>query len=126
LKKEKSDDRHVTFLQQRQALDIRIEKHQEQAATDLPTNGWDEIHHPGDDVDDGWIDNEWKDIADYGMEIPDTPFSFSFPLIGVFTELSQEGDKKAVCLLSTLGHEQCAKLGLQVLIVKGKQTIPWK
>jgi len=76
----------------------------------------DEIRHPGDDVDDGWINNEWKDIVDDGMEIPDAPFSFSFPLSSIPIEMVHDTEKKVIFLPSTIGYERCAKLGLQSLI----------
>lgn len=84
----------------------------------MPPRALDDIHHPGDDVEDGWIDNEWKDIADDGMEIPDAPFSFSFPLPTITTGTVQDTEKKFVFLPSTVGQEQCVKLGLQSLVEK--------
>jgi len=78
----------------------------------------DDICHPGDDVDDGWIDNEWKDIVDDGMEIPDTSFSFSFPLLFILIEMVHDTEKKVIFLPSTIRYKRCAKLGLQSLIQK--------
>jgi hypothetical protein len=118
LKKDKTDEAHIAFHRKRQALDIRIEKHQDKADRYLPPRALDDIHHSGDDVDDGWIDNEWKDIADDGMEIPDAPFSFSFPLTSIPTEMIQDTERKVVLLPSTIGHDRCLKLGLQSLIQK--------
>lgn len=118
LKNAMLDDGHMAFLKQRQALDIRIAKHQEKAEIYLPPCAIDDIDHTGHDVDDGWMDNEWKDIADDGMEIPDAPFSFSCPLAGMSTETVQEVEKKPIFLPSTIGHERCAKVGLQRLVEK--------
>jgi hypothetical protein len=118
LKREKSDDSHITFLQQRQALDFRIQKHQEKAATYLPPKAVDDIQHLEVDIDDGWIDEEWKDIVDDGTEIPEAPFAFSFPLPGLLTITVQDPEEKAVFLPSTIGRETCAKVGLQGLVEK--------
>jgi len=118
LKKDKSDESHITFLRQRQALDIRIEKHHKNGEMYLPPKAVDDTQHPGNDVDDGWIDNEWKDIGDDGMEMPEGPFSFSFPLSGISTTTVQDTETKTLFLPSTVGHELCAKLGLQSLVEK--------
>lgn len=118
LKKEKTYEAKIALLRKRQALDIRIEKHAEKAERYFPPRVWDDIHHRGEDIDDGWIDNEWKDIADDGMEIPDAPFSFSFPLPNIATEMVQDTEKKVVFLPSTIGQERCAKLDLQSLVEK--------
>ena len=84
----------------------------------LPPRAVDHIHQPGDDIDDGWIDDEWKDIADDGMEIPDAPFSFTFPFTSIQTEMVQDTEKRPVFLPSSIGHEHCTKLGLQSLVFK--------
>jgi hypothetical protein len=78
----------------------------------------DDIHHSGNNVDDDWIDNEWKDIADDGMEIPDAPFSFQFPLCDIPTETVEDTEKKVLFLPSIIGHERCAEFGLQSLVNK--------
>ena len=118
VKKDKRNETQITLLQKRQALKVRIEKYHEKAKRYLPPKVVDDICHPDDDVDDGWIDNEWKDIADDGMEISDAPFSFSFPLSSILIEMVHDTKKKVIFLPSMIGYEQCAKLGLQILIKK--------
>jgi hypothetical protein len=117
LKKDKSNEAYVAFLRKRQALDIRIERHHEKGERYMPLRAGEDTHDD-DDVDDGWIDNEWKDIADDGMEIPEAPFTFSCAPGTIPTMLVQDTEKKPVFLPSTIGHERCAKLGLQALIEK--------
>jgi len=118
VKKDKRDEAQIALLWKRQALEVQIEKYHEKAERYLPPKAVDDIHHPGDNVDDGWIDNEWKDIADDGMEIPDAPFSFSFPLLSIPIEMVHDTEKKVIFLPSTIGYKRCAKLGLQSLIKK--------
>jgi len=110
--------RHFALLWKRQALEVQIEKYHEKAERYLPLKAVDDIHHPGDNVDDGWIDNEWKDIADDGMEIPAAPFSFSFPLSSILIKMVHGTEKKVIFLPSMIRYKQCAKLGLQSLIKK--------
>lgn len=78
----------------------------------------DDLRLPGDDVDDGWIDNEWKDIAEDGMEIPDAPFSFSCPPTSIPIESVHDTETKVIFLPSMIGLERCTKLGIQSLIQK--------
>jgi hypothetical protein len=118
LKKEKSDDSHTRFLQQCQALDIQIEKHKAKAVIYLPPTTVDDIHHLGNDADDGWINNEWKDIMDDGLEMPEAPFSFSFQLARISPIPGLDTEKKPRVLPSMIGHEKCANLGLQGLVSK--------
>jgi len=118
VKKDKRDEAQITLLWKHQALEVWIEKYHEKAEQYLPPKAVDDIHHPGDDVDDGWINNEWKDIVDDGMEIPGAPFSFSFPLSSILIEMIHDTKKKVIFLPSTIGYERCAKLGLQSLIKK--------
>jgi len=105
VKKDKRDERQITLLRKCHALEVRIEKYHEKAEQYLPPKAVDDIRHPGDNVDDGWIDNEWKDIADDGMEIPDAPFSFSFPLSSILIEMVHDPKKKVIFLSSTIGYE---------------------
>jgi len=58
VKKDKRDEGQIALLQKRHALEVWIEKYHEKAERYLPPKAVDDIHHPGDDVDDGWIDNE--------------------------------------------------------------------
>ena len=118
VKKDKRNEAQIALLQKRQALEVQTEKYHEKAERYLPLKAVDDIHHPGDDVDDGWIDNEWKDIADDGIEIPDAPFSFPFSLLSIPIEMVHNTKKKVIFLSSMIGYEQCAKLGLQSLIKK--------
>ena len=118
VKKDKRDERQITLLRKCHALEVRIEKYHEKAEQYLPLKAVDDIRHPGDNVDDGWIDNEWKDIADDGMEIPDTPFFFSFPLLSIPIKMVHDTEKKVIFLPLMIGYERYAKLGLQSLIKK--------
>lgn len=118
MKKQKSDEAQVAFIRKRQALDIKIEEHQETGERYLSPMVGENVHPPNDNIDDGWTDNEWKDIADDGMEIPDAPFTFSFGLGTIPTEIAPDTEKKPVFLPSTIGYERCVKLGLQALVTK--------
>jgi len=118
VKKDKRDEAQIALPQKCQALEVWIEEYHEKAEWYLPPKAVDDIRHPGDNVDDGWIDNEWKDIVDNRMEIPDAPFSFSFPLLSILIEMVHDTKKKVIFLPSTIGCKRCAKLGLQSLIKK--------
>jgi len=58
VKKNKRDEAQITLLQKHQALKVRIEKYHEKAEWYFSFKAVDDICHPGNDVDDGWIDNE--------------------------------------------------------------------
>jgi hypothetical protein len=118
VKKDKSDESHVALIRKRQALDIKIQEHQEIGERYLSLPVGEDIHLPNDNIDDGWTDNEWKDIADDGMEIPDAPFTFAFCLGSIPTEMVLDTEKKPVLLPSTIGYERCVKLGLNALVTK--------
>ena len=118
MKKDKSDESHVALIRKRQALDIKIQEHQEIGERYLSLSVGEDIHLPNDNIDDGWTDNEWKDIADDGMEIPDAPFTFAFGLESILTEMVLDTEKKPVFLPFTIGYERCVKLGLNALVTK--------
>ena len=95
-------------MKKRQALNSRIDKHQDEAQKYIPGNAIEHISETADNaIDDGWEDIEESVPQDL------TQFTFSIPLE---SQVSMNAEKKSLFLPSSIGYQTCIRFGLQGLV----------
>lgn len=102
----RTDEQDLAIGKKRQALELRIEKHQDNAEKYFSAAAVDELSHDLSQLPD----DDWESESDSDEEDASTPpgFTFSSPLPTIVEHLPEE---RQVLLPSTLGHLKCAELG---------------
>ena len=106
----------MSILRKRQALDDRIEKHQEQLEQYMPPEAAMAVPDQEDEsIDDGWEDVESPENTEGDLN---QEFTFTAPLPAALETAAVLAEKRPILLPSTFGHEICTKLGMQDLVRK--------